>query len=339
MKKLNFAIVGAGRIGTRHAEHANKFGRLVAIADIEREKAQLLGNNYLNTRIYEDINSMLENEKIDVLAICTPNGLHYEHSKAGLLKGVNILCEKPITLESSQAIELIDLAEKNNVRYFALKQNRFNPPVAKLKELIDNNVLGKIYSFHLSCFWNRNKDYYDNSWKGTLKLDGGTLYTQFSHFLDLIIWLFGDHHEVFGYFENFKHHKEIEFEDTGVISLKMKSGALGSIHYTVNAFSKNMEGSLTLHAENGSIKIGGQYLNELEYQDIKNYKITDLREGNKPNNYGNYVGSMSNHGEVYKNLVEVINKNGSIATSGIEGYRTIKLIEDIYSTRKLHGSN
>ncbi len=182
----------------------------------------------------------------------------------------------------------------------------------------------------MNCFWNRNPEYYQNSWKGTKDLDGGTLYTQFSHFIDLLYWFLGDVESVKANTGNFDHQGLIEFEDTGVVILKFLNGAIGTINYTVNAYKKNMEGSLTLFAEKGTIKIGGQYLNELEYQCMDGDPITDLPPGNPPNNYGQYLGSMSNHDKVYKNLVDVLSGQGAIATSGMEGLKTVEIIEKIY---------
>jgi predicted dehydrogenase len=228
--------------------------------------------------------------------------------------------------------EMIKAAEKNNKRLFAIKQNRFNPPVSAVKEAIENGKFGKIFSVQLTCFWNRNEDYYNNSWKGTKDMDGGTLYTQFSHFIDLLYWLIGDIIDTKAYFGNYAHKNIIEFEDTGVVIVKFHNGAIGTINYTVNSYKKNMEGSLTIFGETGTVKIGGQYLNELEYQSFKDFEIKDLPVGNKANNYGNYQGSMSNHDLVYKNLVDVLNNGASISTNAFEGLKTVEIIEKIYNT-------
>jgi UDP-N-acetyl-2-amino-2-deoxyglucuronate dehydrogenase len=213
---------------------------------------------------------------------------------------------------------MINAAERANKRLFIVKQNRFNPPIVAVKQLIDEDRLGKIYSVQLNCFWNRNEEYYTNSWKGTKDMDGGTLFTQFSHFIDLLYWMIGDVKEAFGYAGNFGHKDMIEFEDTGAVSLKFYNGAIGTVNYTVNSHGKNMEGSLTIFGEKGTVKIGGQYLNELEYQDIENYRIENLPPGHPPNNYGKY-------------LVEVLDGNGIIATNGFEGLKTVEIIDKIYS--------
>ena len=327
---LQFAIVGCGRIAQRHAEHIHNKGKLIAVCDVVKEKAVSLAGKY-GAKAYDSVNDLLENEKsIQVVAICTPNGLHAEHAIRALNAGYHVLCEKPMALSSYDCGEMIKAAERMNKRLFAIKQNRFNPPVEAVKKIIDEGRLGKIYSIQLSCFWNRNPDYYHNSWKGTLQLDGGTLYTQFSHFIDLLYWMIGDIKNVQAMMGNYAHKGIIEFEDTGVVILEFQNGAIGTINYTVNSHQKNMEGSLTIFGEKGTVKIGGQYLNELEYQDIEGYRIENLPEGNKANNYGNYQGSMSNHDKVYDNLIEVLQHNAAISTSSFEGLKTVEIIEKIY---------
>jgi predicted dehydrogenase len=331
---INFAIVGCGRIAQRHAEHISKRGELIAVCDIDSEKANALASTYGSTA-YSDFSEMLKQEStIEVVAVCSPNGFHAFHSIEALKAGYHVLCEKPMGLTVQECGEMIQAAERSNKRLFAIKQNRYNPPVAAVKEALDAGKLGKVLSIQLSCFWNRNPDYYANSWKGTKDLDGGSLFTQFSHFVDLLYWLIGDIDEVVSFMGNFAHQGIIEFEDTGVVILKFTNGAIGTINYTVNSFQKNMEGSLTIFGEKGTVKIGGQYLNELEYQNIEDYKIENLPEGNKANNYGNYTGSMSNHDKVYDNLIQVLTQNATITTSSFEGMKTVEIIQKIYKSAK-----
>ena len=331
-KRIKFAIIGCGRIAQRHAEHINSFGKLVAVCDIVFEKANALAAKY-NTNAYVSVEEMLAAEKeIDVVSVCSPNGLHAVHTITALRAGVHVLCEKPMALSVEDCGEMIKEAEKANRRLFIVKQNRFNPPVAAVKFLIDEGRLGKIYSIQLNCFWNRNAEYYQNSWKGTKNMDGGTLFTQFSHFVDLLYWMVGDVKEANAFVANYHHKGIIEFEDTGVVSLKFYNGAIGTINYSVNSYNQNMEGSLTIFGEKGTLKIGGQYLNEMEYQRIENYEIKDLPPGNPPNNYGKYFGSMSNHDKVYQNVVEVLSNGGVIATNGFEGLKTVEIIDKIYSS-------
>lgn len=333
MSLRKFAIVGCGRIGMRHAEHIQKLANLVAVCDIDESKAKAFAEKFQCTA-YQKIEDMLAIEKdIDVVSICSPNGLHAKHSIQSLEAGFHVLCEKPMAINVQDCGEMIKTAERMNRRLFAIKQNRFNPPVAAVKKLIDENKLGKILSVQLSCFWNRNEDYYHNSWKGTKDLDGGTLYTQFSHFVDLLYWLIGDVKQAKSLMGNFAHQGIIEFEDTGVVILEFVNGAIGTINYTVNSYRKNMEGSLTIFGEKGTVKIGGQYLNELEYQEIEGHRIENLPAGNTANNYGNYQGSMSNHDKVYENVLDVLNNNASIATNSFEALKTVEIIDKIYQSK------
>jgi predicted dehydrogenase len=328
---IKFAIIGCGRIAQRHAEHINNNGKLIAVCDVVKEKADELAKKY-DATAYTDVQEMLTKEKPDLVSICSPNGLHAQHTIAALKAGFHVLCEKPMAISVFDCGEMIKEAEKANKRLFIVKQNRFNPPIAALKKVIEEGKLGKILSVQLNCFWNRNEAYYANSWKGTKELDGGTLYTQFSHFVDLLYWLVGDVKEVSAYVKNSNHNGIIEFEDQGVVALEFYNGAQGTINYTVNSYGKNMEGSITIFGDKGTVKVGGQYLNELEYQNIEDYKIENLPAGNPPNNYGQYFGSMSNHDKVYENVVAVLTNKGIIATNGFEGLKTVEIIDKIYQS-------
>jgi UDP-N-acetyl-2-amino-2-deoxyglucuronate dehydrogenase len=330
---IRFAIVGCGRIANRHAEHVGKFGKLVATCDSVIERAEAMAAPH-GARAFASLRDLLTMaSEIDVISICSPNGLHAEHTIASLQAGCHVLCEKPMALTVQDCGAMIQAAERANRRLFVVKQNRFNPPVAAVKQALDEGRLGRIYSLALNCFWNRNPDYYLNDpWKGTRKLDGGCLYTQFSHFIDLLYWMAGDITDAQAFVDNFCHTETVEFEDAGAAVLRFRSGAIGTVNFTINSFKKNMEGSLAIFAEKGTVKIGGQYLNELEYQSIQDFMIEGLPQGKPANQYGHYVGSMSNHDEVYGNLVDVLQNQGVIATNGFEGLKTVEIIEKIYES-------
>jgi predicted dehydrogenase len=338
MDKLKFAIIGCGRISERHAEQISRLAVLQAVCDKIGSRAEGIGKMY-GSKIYTGYDDLLLNEKdIDVISVCTPNGLHAEHSIKAFRHGFHVLCEKPMAISVYDCGEMIKEAERANRRLFVVKQNRYNPPVRAIKEALDENRLGRILSVQLNCFWNRNREYYNQSdWKGTIKLDGGTLFTQFSHFVDLLYWMFGDIRRVEAIIKNSNHDKIIEFEDSGVVIVEFYNGIIGTINYTVNSFAKNMEGSLTIFGENGTVKIGGQYLNELEYQNIRDFRITDLPVGNPPNNYGQYTGSMSNHNLVYENVIDVLINKGTIGTNGFEGLKTVEIIDKIYTAAGRYG--
>ena len=341
MKQVTFSIVGCGRIGMRHAEHISRLGQLVAACDIDERALQAFSLKFPGIRLYSSVQEMLLRETgTQVMDICTPNGLHAEHTVLALKNGYHVVCEKPMALRVSDAEWMIQEARKAKRHLFIVKQNRFNPPVAKVKEIIESGRLGKIYSAQVNCFWNRNDQYYKESpWKGSRELDGGILFTQFSHFIDLMYWFLGDVEKVAAYSKNYNHLDTIEFEDTVVALLEFKSGALATLNCTVNSYRKNMEGSITIFAENGTVKIGGQYLNVLEYQNIQDYVIKDIESYRPANDYGYYQGSMSNHDKVIENVIDVLTNNGRIATTGEEGLKSVEIIEKIYSQINPHRSS
>ena len=225
---------------------------------------------------------------------------------------------------------MIHSALKENKKLFIVKQNRYNPPIVAVKKMIDEKRLGKLFYIVVNCFWNRNGNYYSkSSWKGIKKRDGGALFTQFSHFIDLMLMFAGTVETVHTVASNFNH-PDIDIEDTGTVTMKFSNGMIGALNFTNCAYQKNMEGSITIFAEKGTVKIGGQYLNELEYQSIDGAEIPDLNVATSPNDYGTYQGTMSNHDKVYENVVDSLTNGGKVAVSGIEGMWTTEVIEAAY---------
>lgn len=328
--KPTFAIIGCGRIAGRHAEQIIRYGCLVAVCDMVYEKADKMAALY-GAKAYYSLEELLQTEKgLDVVIICTPNGIHAAHSIRALEAGHHVLCEKPLCIDTQSGANMIAAAKKAGKKLFVVKQNRYNPPVIFLKDLISQGKLGKIYSFQLNCFWNRPDAYYTD-WKGSKELDGGTLFTQFSHFIDLLYWLLGDVATVKAIGKNFAH-PAIAFEDTGAVLFEMENGPIGALNYTVNSFEKNLEGSITIFAEKGTVKIGGQYLNELEYCHVEGIENPSLPIGNPANGYGFYQGSMSNHDKVYEHLVLALQDEGHEFASAEDGLKTVEIIERIYKT-------
>jgi predicted dehydrogenase len=328
MRPLNFIIIGCGHIAQRHALQIAKHGQLVAVCDVVKTKADLFSEQY-NATPYYDIDVLLSLEKnIEWAIICTPNGLHAAHSIKALQAGCNVLCEKPLCINISDGEAMLNAAQKAARHLFVVKQNRYNPPVQLVKQLLDKQLLGKIFSFQLNCFWNRPAAYYTN-WKGTKQLDGGVLFTQFSHFIDLLYWMLGDVLKVHAVIKNCNH-PQIEIDDSGVVLLEMQNGSTGALNYSVNSFEKNMEGSFTLIGEKGAVKIGGQYLNELEYCNVHNFEAPVLEKGNEANSYGFYQGSMSNHDKVYEHLSGADSTSTALA-SAADGVKTVEIINRIYT--------
>ncbi len=327
---LSFAIVGCGKIANRHAEQIAKLGKLVAVCDNDFDKALQLGNQF-SARPYNNFENLLKNEKqLDVVSICTPNGLHAAQSILSLKAGLHVICEKPMSLSVKDGNKMIATAETAQRKLFVVKSARYNPLVIALKNLIQENKLGKIFSFHLNCVWNRPAAYYNNLWRGSLYLDGGTLYTQFSHYIDILLLILGEHKSMVGFRKNLDHQNNIEFEDTGAAAVEMQSGAIGTIHYSVNSFEQNQEISLNIVGEKGTITLGGSYMNKVIYQHPVMINMETLEASNKENEYGFYKGSMSNHDKVYENIVKELTGKKSTTTDGAEALKTVSFIEQFY---------
>jgi UDP-N-acetyl-2-amino-2-deoxyglucuronate dehydrogenase len=324
-----FAIVGCGKIAPRHATEACRHGELVAVCDIIQDRANEFAERY-HCRPYYRVEEMLSAEKdITVSVICTPNGLHAIHSILSLRSGAHVLCEKPLCIHVTDAHKMMDAANAAGKKLFVVKSTRYNPALARLKELISSNKLGKLYSFQLNCFWNRPAAYYQDTWKGKTDMDGGTLYTQFSHYIDALLWIMGEMEEVSGFRDNLAHKNIIGFEDSGVVSMRMKNGMLGGLNWSVNTPDRNMEVSLTVLAEKGTIRIAGEYMNHVDYQYPADLGM-NIPDTGSANDYGTYKGSMSNHDKVYENLVLALNDESHPFTYAGDGLRTVETIEKIY---------
>jgi len=211
-----------------------------------------------------------------------------------------------------------------------------------LKDVLNSGILGKIFMVQINCYWNRDDRYYKldpitgkpSSWHGTKLLDGGTLFTQFSHFIDLMYWYFGDITNIKTNLNDFMHQKSTDFEDSGFVSFDFVDGGIGCINYSTAVWDINLESSITIVAEKGSVKVGGQYMNEVEYCHIKNYSMPVLAESNPPNDYGPYKGSAANHHYIYENIASVIAGKESITTNALEGMKVVDIIERIYLSSK-----
>lgn len=329
-----FAIVGCGRIAEKHARIAAEKGRLQAVCDILPDKAARLAQTH-HCKAYKDLNTLLQQEAIDVVCICTPNGTHEELAVLALHKGCHVLCEKPMTLSVDSGRRMMEASRQSGRKLYVVKQNRFNPPVQAVKNLLDEKKLGKILAFQLNGFWHRPAAYYQDSWRGSSHFDGGTLFTQFSHFIDLLAWFLGDLKAVKGNRQNQLHQGLIDFEDQGAALLEMENGARGILQYTVNTHQKNMEGSFTLFGEKGTIKIGGQYLNRLDYFNVEGVAVPSLPDGPGSNQYGFYEGSMSNHDQVYTHLIAALEQGSSHLVEAEEALKCISIIEAIYKASPL----
>lgn len=328
--KIRFAIVGYGNIGRRHAAHiiSNPSTELVAVCDINPSAK---GHLHENVAFYTDIHEMLGKAQADVLSVCTPNYLHEPHTIAGLQAGMHTVVEKPMAISVQQCDNMIAAAKKAGKTIFAVKQNRYNPPVQEVKRLMAGNELGNIYMLQVNCFWNRGDAYYAGSdWRGKKDKDGGCLFTQFSHFVDILYYLNGPIKQAQGWVHNFAHTHNTEVEDTGSFVLRAANDAIVNFNFTTCAYNHNMEGSITVFAEKGTVKIGGQYLNTIEYQQLAGVALPTINISAKANDYGLYQGSMSNHDKVVQNVVDVLHHNRAVMTSAEEGREVVRIIEQMY---------
>lgn len=330
--KIRFSIVGFGNIGRRHAGQVlhNPYTELVAVCDID---IAVKGHVPAGVPFFTDLDEMLKITDVDVLCVCTPNYLHEPHTISGLYAGMHTVVEKPMAISILQCDRMIAAAEKTGKTIFAVKQNRYNPPVQEVKKLMANNDLGDIYMIQVNCFWNRGDAYYAGSdWRGKKSKDGGCLFTQFSHFVDILYYLNGPITEAHGWVHNYAHQHNTEVEDTGSFVLKAANNAIINFNFTTCAYERNMEGSITIIAEKGTVKIGGQYLNTIEYQNLATATLPHINISAKANDYGLYQGSMSNHDKVIQNVVDVLHHNHPVMTSAEEGREVVRIIEQMYKS-------
>ncbi|CDE62885.1 putative uncharacterized protein [Parabacteroides sp. CAG:409] len=335
-KKIRFAVVGCGHIGKRHAEMVvrDPGAELVALCDI-RPKEEL-GIEAYPVAFFSDMTSLLQSGlDIDVINICVPNGLHAELAIQAIESGHHVVIEKPMALQVQDAERVLQTSLKYQKEVFCVMQNRYSPPSVWIKQMIDSGRLGKIYLVQLNCFWNRDERYYKlGGWHGDACLDGGTLFTQFSHFIDIMYWLFGDIQHIQARFADFNHQQLTDFEDSGLVTFEFVNGGMGCLNYSTAVWNKNMESSMLIVAENGSVKIGGQYMNEVEYCHIKDYEMPELAPTNPGNDYGPYKGSAQNHNFVIRNVVEVLQHTGSQnTTTALEGLKIVDIIRRIYALK------
>jgi UDP-N-acetyl-2-amino-2-deoxyglucuronate dehydrogenase len=333
-KKIRFAVVGCGHIGKRHSEMIKREpqAELVGLIDIKpKEKLNIEG---FDVPFYNSIKDFLSSGvEVDVINIATPNGFHAHQALECLEAKKHVVIEKPLALTKKDAEKVIFKALHVHKHVFAVMQNRFSPPSIWIKELVESGRLGKIYMVQLNCYWNRDDRYYKaDSWHGKKDLDGGTLFTQFSHFIDMMYWLFGDIHNIQSKIACHNHKHLTEFEDSGFVSFDFVDGGIGSLNFSTSIWDKNMESSMTVIAENGSVQIGGQYMNEVKYCHIRDYEMPVLGATNPGNDYGAYKGSAQNHNYVIDNVIKVINGNSSISTNALEGMKVVDIIERIYNS-------
>jgi UDP-N-acetyl-2-amino-2-deoxyglucuronate dehydrogenase len=333
--KIKFGLVGCGMISKKHAEAIKEFpeAELVAVCDVIKERADNLAEKY-NCKAYYNFDEMLKNGEIDVISLATPSGLHSDMSIKSLKINKHVLCEKPMALNTEDTKKIIEAEKNSEGKFFLIKQNKYNPPIIAMKNAVYNKKLGELMMINSNVYWNRDENYYNSAkWRGTKDMDGGSLFTLASHFIDLMIWTGGEVASVKSIMKNFKH-PEIETEDCSLVLLRFKSGAIGKLVVTTCTLPKNLEGNLYILGTKGTIKVGGKYLNELEHWAVEGTKIPKIEQSAPPNDYGFYQGTMSNHDKVYKNVLDVLLNGEEIKTNSSQGHESIKVIEAAYKSAK-----
>lgn len=330
---LKFALVGCGRIAKRHAELLGsgqiENARLVAVCDIVPEKANLIGEQF-SVPWFTDMHLMMSECDVDVVVILTESGRHAEHVIAMAGYGKHIVVEKPMALTLTDADAMIETCEKAGIRLFVVKQNRFNVPVRKLREALDAGRFGKLVMGTVRVRWCRPQAYYDqDAWRGTWALDGGVLTNQASHHIDLLEWMMGEVDSVFAMTRTAL--VDIEAEDTAVVTVRFRNGALGVIEATTAVRPKDLEGSISLMGEKGTVVIGGFAVNKMETWNFVEPEAGDVEvmerySVNPPNVYG------FGHQAYYEHVVDCIQNGGRHLVDGLQGRKSLELINAIYES-------
>lgn len=327
-KKIRIAIVGCGRISKNHFRSIEKHQddiELVSICDVRQTVLSEHESTY-KVKGYLDLSDMLENEELDLVAICTPSGTHADQTVLCAKHGVNVMTEKPMATRWSDGIRMVEACDDACVRLFVVKQNRRNSTLQLLKRAAKENRFGKINMVHLNVFWNRPQEYYDQApWRGTWEFDGGAFMNQASHYVDLLEWLIGPIEKVQAMMSTTR---EIEVEDTGVLNVKWRNGTLGSMSVTMLTYPKNFEGSITILGEKGTVRVGGVAVNDIQHWEFDEPK--DYDDKVKEANYQTTSVYGFGHPLYYNNVIEVLRGKAEPETDGREGLKSLEVLIATY---------
>ena len=327
-RKIRMAIVGCGRISKNHfgsiEKHADNI-ELVAICDTDKTVLNTHKEQY-QVNAYLQLGDMLKNEELDLVAICTPSGVHPDQVVAVAEHGIHVMTEKPMATRWKDGVRMVKACDKAGVHLFVVKQNRRNSTLQLLKRAVEEKRFGKIHMVHLNVFWTRPQAYYDQAeWRGTWEFDGGAFMNQASHYVDLLDWLIGPIDKVQAMMSTTR---DIEVEDTGVLNIKWRNGALGSMAVTMLTYPKNLEGSITILGEKGTVKVGGVAVNDIqqwEFDEPKDYD-TQIKEAN----YETTSVYGFGHPLYYKNVIDVLHGEAEPETDGREGLKSLEILIAAY---------
>ncbi len=328
-RKIRIAIVGCGRISKRHFDaidaHADDL-ELVSVCDADPSVLAAHDEKY-NVPMYLQLNEMIENEELDLVVLCTPSGLHARQAELAAKHGINVITEKPMATNWQDGLRMVKACDDARVRLFVVKQNRRNNTLRRLKQTIEKGRFGRIYMVNINVFWTRPQEYYDSAkWRGTWEFDGGAFMNQASHYVDLLDWLIGPIESLQAYTATLA--RNIEVEDTGVVSVKWRSGALGSLNVTMLTYPKNFEGSITILGEKGTVRIGGVAVNEIEHWEF----LEEAPEDKDIKNVNYKTSSVYGFGHplYYENVIEVMRGRTDPETDGREGLRSLEVLIGTY---------
>ncbi len=324
-RKIRFAVVGCGRIASRHFEALKQHGEraeLVAVCDVDG-KALERATNATGARGFASFQEMLDARLADVAVLCTPSGLHPAQAIAAASQGVHVVTEKPMSTRWSDGQEMVRACDRAGVRLFVVKQNRRNATLQLLKSAIEAERFGRIYMCTINVFWSRPQAYYDSAgWRGTWEFDGGALMNQASHYVDLLDWLVGPVESVQAYVATLA--RNIQVEDTATVGVRWRSGALGSVNVTMLAHAKNFEGSITIIGERGTVRIGGVAVNEIQHWEFEERRPEDDEIGRASYETTSVYGF--GHPLYYDNVIRTLRGEAEAETDGREGLRSLELL-------------
>jgi UDP-N-acetyl-2-amino-2-deoxyglucuronate dehydrogenase len=328
-RKIRIAVVGCGRISKNHFGSIQKYPddlELVALCDSD---SKVLGEHVQRYSVpgYQNLEIMLQKERLDLVALCTPSGIHPDQAVVGAKYGVHVMTEKPMATRWADGVRMVKACDDAGVRLFVVKQNRRNSTLQLLKRAVSEKRFGKIHIVHLNVFWSRPQSYYDqgNGWRGTWEFDGGAFMNQASHYVDLLDWLIGPVEKVQAMMSTTR---DIEVEDTGVLNVKWRSGTLGSMSVTMLTYPKNLEGSITILGEKGTVRIGGVAVNEIQHWQFE--KPMDYDALIESANYETASVYGFGHPLYYHNVIEVLRGQSEPETDGREGLKSLELLIAAY---------
>ncbi len=327
-RKIRIAIVGCGRISKNHfssIEAHSDHTELAAVCDID---AKVLAEHMERYKIpgYQNFEELLKAERPDIVVLCTPSGIHPDQAVLAAKHKVHVMTEKPMATRWQDGVRMVKACDEAGVRLFVVKQNRRNTTLQLLKRAIEEKRFGKIHMVHLNVFWTRPQDYYDQAkWRGTWEFDGGAFMNQASHYVDLLDWLVGPVDKVQAMMSTTR---DIEVEDTGVLNLRWRSGALGSMSVTMLTYPKNLEGSITILGEKGTVRVGGVAVNDIQHWEFD--ESCDYDQDIQTANYETTSVYGFGHPLYYKNVIDVIRGDAEPDTDGREGLKSLELLIAAY---------